>query len=372
MFTTFDRYLLRRFLHVYVILFLSMYGLFAVIDGFTNFDAFLEGRSDTVSTLMSMGEYYLYQTSLFFDLVGSIMAVTAVMVVFALLHKHCEILPVLAAGIPTWRLLRPVVIGMLIVTGFVMANQEFVMPRIAHHLEAPRGSKETGDKQAEPLYDHRTHILISGKEMFLREQRMANAKFVLPVPDVAIDLTTLKATNAVFAPAAGDKPAGWILSDASPGYSELHLTEKGRKIVLSGATDRELFVVTDVSFDQLYNRQRSFKFVSTPELVRRIRNPSFDVISIRGQTLNLHARLTRPFLNVSCIFAAIPLIIRRESRSLIMSFAACAAVMGGLLGVLQLFAYLGTANLVAADLAAWGPIIACGVVGAWVSPLMQT
>lgn len=370
--TTLDLYLLRRFLHIFVILFLSMYGLYVIIDGFTNIDDFQEGQKNALATIQSMAAFYFFQTSLFFDLIGSIIAVTAVMVVFALLHKHCEVLPVLAAGIPARRLLWPVTGGVLLVTLGVILNQELVLPRIAQHLEAPRGAKDTGDKEAEPVYDFRTHILISGKEMYLTDRRMTQAKFVLPVRDVAADLTTLKAAEATYFAKSSDRAAGWLLKGISPTLAHIQLTEPGREIVLATERADEAYIVTDVGFDQLYSKNSSYKYLSTLDLIQRIRNPTFDVISVKQQVMHLHTRLVRPFVNISCIFAAVPLIIRRESRSLLISFAMCAGVMGALLGLLQLCQYLGQANLIPADLAAWAPVIACSAVAGWVYGYMQT
>ena len=367
----YDRYLMRRFLHVFVILFLSMYGLYVVIDGFTNIDDFQEGQASSSAMLQNMGQFYLYQASQFFDLIGSIIAVTAVMVVFALLQKHCEIMPLLAAGVPMRRLFRPVVIGMLIVTGLIVANQEFVLPKIAARLEAPRGEKANGDKGVEPLYDHRTHILISGKSLFMRERRMSGPKFVLPAGDLAADVTTLRAVDAIWMPSTAEGESGWLLKSASPSFSELQLTETGTKIVRAAAEPGDAFIATEVSFEQLYNKHGSYKYLSTPQLIHSIRNPS-DVISIRGQQMHLHTRMVRPLLNLACIFIAIPLMLRRESRSLIGSFALCSVVLGGMLGLLQLSTILGQSNLIAADLAAWIPIIACGGVATWVQGVMQT
>lgn len=366
----FDRYLMWRFLHVFVILFLTMYGLFVIIDGFTNLDDFGEGQS-TAEMLKSMSVHYLFQSVLFFDLIGSILAVTAVMVVFALLQKHSEILPILAAGVPMTRLLRPVVVGMGFLTVGVVVNQEVVLPRIAHYLEAPRGQKASGDKSVEPVYDHQTQILITGRSLFVREKRMEQAKFVLPVREVAVELTTLRARQARWKPETPTRPAGWLLEGVNPKFDDVRLTDAGAKLVLRTDKPDEIFVITGVSFDQLYSRHSSYKYLSTPDLLRRIRNPS-DVVSIKAQVMHLHTRLVRPFLNLACVFIAVPLIVRRESRSLIGSFALCSVVLGAMLGLLQLCAYLGQANLIRADFAAWLPIIACGTVGAWVMGVMQT
>ena len=53
--TTFDRYLLRRYLHVFIILMISMYGLYVVIDGFTNIDEFQEVSDDAWVVARTMG-----------------------------------------------------------------------------------------------------------------------------------------------------------------------------------------------------------------------------------------------------------------------------------------------------------------------------
>src|SRR5690606_12437881 len=126
---------------VYVILFLTGFGLFVVIDVFANIDDFTEGRDDMLGLVAAMAGFYGYQSSLFFDLIGSILAVVATMAVFALLQKHSEIHPILAAGIPTWRLILPILVGTVLVTGAIVLNKELVLPRIYHMLQAPRGVK---------------------------------------------------------------------------------------------------------------------------------------------------------------------------------------------------------------------------------------
>ena len=47
--TIFDRYLLGRFTWVFVVLFVTTFGLFVVIDGFTNVDAFQEESDGTIA-----------------------------------------------------------------------------------------------------------------------------------------------------------------------------------------------------------------------------------------------------------------------------------------------------------------------------------
>ena len=83
--TTFDRYMIRTFFHVFVICFVSTYGLYIVIDGVTNFDAFEQTYSARGSLVIfaKMAEHYLFHSLLYFDLVGPIVTILSVIVAFA-------------------------------------------------------------------------------------------------------------------------------------------------------------------------------------------------------------------------------------------------------------------------------------------------
>jgi len=370
----FDQYLFRRFLAAYAILFVSTFGLFVVIDGFTNVDGFQEGQSGAGGVMLTMLGYYAFQSSLFFDMVGSILSIISVMVVFALLYRHSEIQPILAAGVPVYRLVLPVLAGTLLVNLAIIANQELLIPRIAHRLQSSR-SEVRGDQQAvEQVNDYETGILLGGRWLHLHTRTLESARFILPVPEIVNALTPLKATEATFHGENAGRPAGWLLKDVSPKFADLmpNLTAAGQKAILPTKEPNNVFVVTDVSFDQLSSRSRSYRYVSTPELVRRIRNPAYSIVSIRGQMLNFHSRLVRPLMDLFAVLMAVPLVIRKESRSLVGNMAMCAGMLAVVYGLTQASLYLGSVNLIATDLAVWLPVILSGMLSAWLSGVALT
>jgi len=196
--TTFDRYILGRFFHSYVILFVSLFGLFVVFDGFTNVDNFQQEGLGAGAVLAKMATYYLYQSSLIFDLVGSILSAISVLIVFSLLQRNSELHPVLAAGIPMFRLFVPVILGTVVISAALAANQELIIPRISHMLQASRSGLEKGTDQVEPVYDNASLILIDGERLSLGKRKILDAKFVLPVLEIAQDLTRVEATEATY------------------------------------------------------------------------------------------------------------------------------------------------------------------------------
>jgi lipopolysaccharide export system permease protein len=157
-----------------------------------------------------------------------------------------------------------------------------------------------------------------------------------------------------------------------PKLAELSLTPEGRRIIRQTKDGGDIYVITDVSFDQLYNRNRNYRYVSTQELIRRINNPAFGSVSVRGQAIHLHARLVRPLINIIAVFLTVPLLVRKESRSLVGNMAACSLVMSAIYGFAQLLTYMAGANLIAADMSAWAPAIVSGALCAWLSPFTQT
>jgi lipopolysaccharide export system permease protein len=318
-----------------------------------------------------MATYYLFQSSLFLDMVGPMLSVIAVMVVFATLYRNSEIHPLLAAGIPTYRLIVPLLVGTVLVVGVLVVNRELVIPRIHHHLRAPRSEDKALTQDVQPIYDHATQIWIGGDQLVRGANRLKGAEFDLP-QGIADDLTPLRAQVATYHAATSGKPAGWHLQDVQPQRDQLRLSERGQRVVLAMPNADDLFIVIDVSFSQLSNHGKSYVYASTAELFRQIKNPSSGNSSVRSLTLHFHSRLIQPLMSMVVVFVVVPLIVRKEGLGLVSNIAICTAVMGLLFGVTQLGLYLGNVNFVSPSLAIGAPVIFSGTLAAWLAGIAQT
>lgn len=371
--TLFDRHLLKRFLCIFVIGFVATYGLYIVFDAFSNADDFQDrnGSQGNHIVLLSMAEHYFFQAFAFFDLVGAILIVLAVMAVFALLQRQSELYPILSAGIPTWRLAVPILVGSMGIILAMTINQELIIPRLADRLQAPRGSHQTA-LEVQTTRDLVRNIQISGRQLLLHARTIEDAEFLLPVPSLVSEPTTLRARSAVQVAGGENRPAGWLLTDAEPPFASLALTPLGRQNIFCSPDGTDIFVATDVTVDQLYNRSASYKYLSTASLVRRIQNPVLGRASIRNQKKHLHERLTKPLLVLISVLVTIPLTLRRESRGLLMNMATCTAALGMLFVLAQSSIYLERLGSVSFEMAAWIPVVVSGACSAWFSGLLQT
>jgi len=370
--TTFDRYLLNRYWHVFGITFCALFGLYVVIDAFTNVGDLLNIRDGAFGAVREMVELYSYRALWFLDVFGGTGAVLAALVTMSLVLRHGELNPVLSAGVPTYRLTVPLLIGTMVVNLLLVANRELAIPRIKHHLQMETGDDRSLGTEVEPDYDRATQIHVAGQQLFLGQQRLIGAEFTLPAQLITTRLTMVKSGEALFQPAKGDRPRGWLLRGARPMLAQLDLVENGRKLVLPGETADEIFIVSDLSPDRLSHRESNFEFLSTRELVARLGNRTFATAMSTQQSLALHTRYLRYPINLLVVLACVPVLMRKESRSILMNLALCSAVMGITFGMIQACNLLATSHLIATDLAAWLPVIAVGTGSAWVTGWIRT
>ena len=86
-----DRYLLRQFVQIFLICFISLVGLYIVIDLFGNIDDFLRKAGTHGKLWAIIGEYYAYRSIGFFNQTSGILALIAAMFTVALFQRYNEL-----------------------------------------------------------------------------------------------------------------------------------------------------------------------------------------------------------------------------------------------------------------------------------------
>ena len=166
-----DRYLLRQFIETFVICFLSLVGLFIIFDLFTNLEEFVTCGRNAGGVLPFIAEYYMYQTILFFDRTGGVLALISAMFTVAWIQRHNEMTALMSAGVSRFRVLLPIIIAVAVVSLLLAANREILMPRYRHELsrrpQDPSGSKP---QSLGSRYDGRTNV-AAGRQMHLRRRQ---------------------------------------------------------------------------------------------------------------------------------------------------------------------------------------------------------
>jgi lipopolysaccharide export system permease protein len=359
-----DRYLLRQFVQSFLICFISLTGLYVVIDGFTKLDEFISYAATQGSLLVVMGQYYAYRTLSFFDSTSQILTLIAAMFTLTWIQRYNELTALESAGIPKWRVLRPIVGAVVIVSLMSAANREFMIPLVREDLgRSVQDLGGTSGKHLSPRYDNETDVLLgsSGSLTFAREKRIENPDFYLPAGLNRYG-ANLVAKNAFYEPPRADRPGGYrfveVLKPAGLDR-EPSLSLDGVPVLLTAldcpwVNPGECFLKSNVSFEHL-EADGSQQFSSTAELIRGLRNRSLDFGA--KERLIIHSRLVRPLLDLTLLFLGLPLMLSRSKQNVFLAIGVCMALVITFMVVVFACEYLGSSYLIEPALAAWLPLM---------------
>lgn len=358
-----DRYVLRMYLRVLCICFLSLAGLYIVIDAFTHLDELLEVAAQRGTLLGVLGEYYGARVLTFFDRTSALMTLVAATFVATSLQRSNELAALMAAGIPKARVVAALIGGALAISLLAAVNREVFIPpfrdRLMRDLQDWDGRAE---KRFDPRYDNRTDILINGHHSLAAEQCIVQPTFRRQ-PEMGQFGTQLAADRAYYRPAANDRPGGYLLAGVQvpknlPEVASFSL--EGKPVVLSPRDTPwlkadECFVVSDVTFAQLAAGNAWRQFSSTPELIAGLHNPSLDLAS--DVRVLVHARIVQPILDMTLLFLGLPIVLSRQNRSVFVAAGICVLVVATFLLVMLACQAAGNSRLISPAFAAWCPLI---------------
>lgn len=362
--STFDRYLLRLFMKVLGACFLSMVGLYIVIDAFSNLDEFIGYGREQGGLLAVVADYYSARVPWFFDHASGLLALVAGMFVITWLQRTNELTALMAAGITTRRIVRPLLAAAVVVSLVAAANRELVIPEVRDKLvrNAQDWLGQTANK-VDAVTDNRTDILIGGRASFAADQRIQEPSFTLHRPHGEFG-RKLVAANAFYHPPTADRPGGYLLDGVSQPEEHAELASvsaSGEPVILSSSDTEwlqphQLFVASAVTFSDIACGPRYRQFASTGELVKGLRNPSLD-FGLRTR-VSMHARFVQPLLDVTLFVLGLPLVLTRQNRSVFVAAGFGIGIVIAYFMVTIVSQGLGASGfLMSPALAAWAPLI---------------
>jgi lipopolysaccharide export system permease protein len=350
-----DRYLLVSFVVAYLICFVSMVGLYVIIDLFTNVDEFLEDHPTTWVFVRKVGKYYGIHSFHYFDKLSPIITMIAAMTTLASLHRHNEIVALLSSGIPTMRALGPILVGVVLVIGLGVGNREFVLPAHSERLQRLHEDIEaTHDLQPARRIDS-DGVLFSAKTAHRDESRLGEVSITIPAGLVG-PLQEIQCSNAFWRTDQETGELGWQLVRPTG----VNFFRESRKI--KPLRDGDLFLYSDITFSDMIRRDVWLSFASTTDLVRHLAGP--DAKDAEGIRARIHSRLMQPALNLILVMLGIPFVLQWERRNVYRSIAISMVLCGMFFMVDVTAAYFAGHGYLDPVLAAWIPVFVFGPVSA--------
>lgn len=371
-----DRYLLRQFLKTFLICFVSLSGLFIVIDAFTHLDDFLRAGEKHGSLVTVMGWYYGYRVVRFFDLMAGLLTLIAAMFTATWIQRHNEMTALTAAGVSRIRVVVPLISAAVVILLLAAIVRETLIPRFRTELvKFPRDLVNTTVRDLQ-FQNDQNDILFRGGKTYADRQRIERPDFLLP-PPLSVYGMQLRAAEAFYKPPQEDRPGGYLLCgveqpkelDKKP---SLRLRDQPIIITPLDAPDwlqpDECFMVSDVTFEQLTESDGFRDYSSIAQLIRGLRNPNQGFrLDVR---VAIHARILQPLMDLTLLFLGLPLVLARESRNVFTAIGVCSAVTGLFTIFVIASQYLGKAALVSPAFAAWAPLIIFAPVAVFLAESM--
>src|SRR5581483_9448440 len=215
-------------------------------------------------------------------------------------------------GVPTQRIVAPVLLCACVMMTLTVLNQELLIPRIGHKLSLerndPGGEKEVIIRSAyEPNLIH-----IEGERGVRRTMTVRNLRVTIP-ESVAGNLVHLTAAEAQYHPGEEESLRGrWELvgcqpRDVDPIENILEKRDAGRYFLYTRGVD----------FEALVRDQKWYMLASTRRLYQELQKP--ESTRLAAIAVLYHSRLTRPLLGVVLVLMGLGVILRDQNRNVIIS-----------------------------------------------------
>jgi lipopolysaccharide export system permease protein len=373
-----ERY--RAFFKAYLICFVSLVGLYVVIDAFNNLDEFAEVRDGTVAILKYMCWYYSIRMFLFYDQLCGVITMMAAIFTVTWLQRNNELLAMLAAGISTQRVIRPVLIAAVLVSILAVLNQELVMPRYGDQLlKAP---DDDGLRRVKVMggFDL-NELMIHGSSADRVTQTISKMQVSIDPKHFGVS-AELSANEARYI--SPDDPTcplrgGWLLRGAKVVPADLPIESNSQLVVRLNAKDLThfppsvdspsklvgdaFFLFTNLSFSDLTRNPRWFQFATTYDLLRGLSNPANDPARLEI-LVTIHSRIMRPFLSLTLLFLTLPLVLSGETRNMFINLGISLCTSFAFYTIGFLMQYLASNAVFTPALAPWLTLFAFGTLAA--------
>jgi lipopolysaccharide export system permease protein len=327
---TLDRYIAKNFAIGYAIAFGVLIGLRIIIDLFVNLDEFTEHADlGTLAVFRNIFTFYGLNSTVYFRDFAGMITVNAAAFSLGKMVRNNELVAMMASGVSLKRVIGPIVVLALLITGLQVIDQEFVIPRLAEKLARQHDDIPGQESYSVWFMSDGKGSLISSLKFDPKESAMHLVSIVTRsrIPDTTFWEVTgrISADKAVYNAETGL----WDLYTLNPETSEWLAyglftakdSEEGTQKISSYASD---ITPKDIPV----RRKSEYKtFLSWREL---------SVLAAQGAKVRdrrqlysqKHFRVTEPIINLTMLLVCLPILVCRDPKSMKSAVMFSFAVVG--------------------------------------------
>ncbi len=356
-----DKYVAKNFLIGYVIAFCVLIGLRVVIDLFVNLDEFTEHADlGAISVITNIFIFYGLNSTLYFrDFAGMITVVAAA---FSLgkMVRHNELIVMMASGLSLKRVIAPILVLAIALTGLLIIDQELIIPSLSDKLV-----RSQDDLPGQESYDVWFISDINGSLICSSKFDVKTATLRKPI------IITRKKEAGSFV----WEPTGWIEAESATYDLQNHdwLLKKGifTPIPKPGSQrsrdPNTVLVRVPLPVYHTDLTPKEIPVIQMSDQKTLLSSRQLSQLAAQGTKLKdlaflysqKHFRITEPLMNFVMLLVCLPVLVCRDPRSMksavTISFAITAAAL--IVGfVCKLLATEDVFGIVVPEFWAWLPV----------------
>ena len=222
----------------------------------------------------------------------------------------------MASGMSLKRILAPILLLSVLLTGLMVVDQEFVIPKYAYELT--RDHDELSSEKAYSIWfvGDKNGSLFCSLHYDEKIQRFHEPFIILREPVEGQDDNIHRVTGKIRADSAvyDDERGGWALTN-------------GKKMLLGGSDLKRMggrltepidFYPSNLSAADIPIRRREgFKaLLSLRQLTELENNPGVRTTDLASLALQKHSRVTDPIVNLIMLMVALPVLVCRDPKTM--------------------------------------------------------
>jgi lipopolysaccharide export system permease protein len=304
-----DKYVARNFLLGYAIAFFVLIGLRIIIDLFINLDEFTEHANlGVLAVAKNIFVFYGLNTTLYFrDFAGMITVMAAAFSLSKMVHLN-ELVAIMASGVSLKRVIGPIVLLGLLLTGLLVIDQELIIPSLRDKL-----AREHDDVPGQEHYD--VWFVRDSKGSLICSQKFDVKTSTLYQPTILIRSKNKAGVWDVIGQISADKAV-----DAHQ-TGRWHLTN-GQFIAkdsIKGAQPIAVYNNDVTARDIPVRRKSEYKTLLSSRQLATLAaqaQQGAKITDLRQLYSQKHFRITEPIINLAMLMLCLPILVCRDPKSI--------------------------------------------------------
>lgn len=352
-----DRYIARAFVGKFVLVLVSFWSLFVLVNFMDLFDDVQVNKVKGAVVL----HYYAFASPSIVHLVTPVAVLVAALVTFGILARRNEVTAMKAAGISVYRAALPALALGVLSSLVIFGVSEYVLPPMNRVAREDFNVIKGRPRKTASLVDKRW-LLGSGGQIYHYDALGGSTIYGLTVYDLSSSkwaLTNLLfASRAVWNGVSYDMEKGWrwTLEGPNPGFRE-YPQIRTREIEPPG------------HFSQEERAAETLRFVELRHHIGSLESLGLDVTALRVQ---LHRKIAFPLVSLVMTLLGIPFSFVVARRGALYGIAASIVIAIVYWACLAIFEALGNNTYLPPMLAAWAPNLLFGAAGLYLMLTLDT